>query len=733
MGKIKFSDFSKEDIQFNETSEEYSKQIKLLDSSEFPEELGEAIEQINGYLRRVSKSYKDLQNRLDLLENTVNSGVSSLKFDEEGNMISVAWNDGMRRQLGYENKEDFPDNFEAWKNSIPIEMREKMTNLFCDVTKLTSGPNITHSQHPMICKDGTIHWYDAVGKLIRRENGTLKEILASWRDVTAEHDKDIYIEQIETIGKIFDFCYFIRLEDHEFEIIKTNEHIQTVDIHLNDDPFENLKLFTIKTICEEDQEATMAFLDVSTLQDRLRATGMDTLEVYSPFVHDWYRLCFIGGHKDENGNYRDVIYGTSVITADKEKGIMQTQVISALGSEYTTLYIVDTDTKYWTMLETEKSDIAKRTFKKAFEYINYEEALQAYVDNFVVEEDQEYMSEHLRIDSLLAQTPDVGIHSLNYDRIVNGQRQHWQINSAKFLTNEKKEYIVLGFRDVHDIIEKQIEQEMALRDALLAAKHATRAKSIFLSNMSHDIRTPMNAIVGYTALAQTHLDDKEMIQDYLGKIHTSSTHLLSLINEILDMSRIESGTVKLQENVVHIPDVLHDLRTMIQGQIAARQQHLYIDTLDILNEDVITDKLRLNQILLNIVSNAIKYTDNGGNIIIRVTEKPCAVKKYVTYEFRIKDNGKGMAPEFVEHVFDSFSRERTSTVSGIQGTGLGMSITKNIVDLMNGTITVTSELGKGSEFVVTVDFKKAVEKANDVPIPELEGARALVVDDDINT
>ena len=295
-------------------------------------------------------------------------------------------------------------------------------------------------------------------------------------------------------------------------------------------------------------------------------------------------------------------------------------------------------------------------------------------------------------------------------------------------------FILRGYHyDVDELIRDQIKQDEELKDALIMARHATRAKTIFLNNMSHDIRTPMNAIIGYTALAQTHLDDSEQVRDYLGKIHTSGTHLLSLINEILDMSRIESGTVKLEENIVCIPDVLHDLRTMIQGQVAAKQQNLYIDALDVLNENIITDKLRLNQILLNIVSNAIKYTGIGGNIIIRVKEKACATKGYTTYEFSIKDNGKGMSPEFVDHVFDSFSRERSSTVSGIQGTGLGMSITKHIVDMMNGTITVESELDKGTEFVVTVDFKLADRAADYSPIPELIGARALVVDDDVNT
>ncbi len=412
---------------------------------------------------------------------------------------------------------------------------------------------------------------------------------------------------------------------------------------------------------------------------------------------------------------------------------LQYQIINALGSEYNTLYLVDSATKKWSIIKINEEASIQKQFQESFQFENYEEALQSYIAGHVTEPYQQDMREYIKLENILANTPDDGINSFNYDRDMNGVIEHWQLNTARFIAADGNAYIVIGFRDVNDIIEKQLREEEALREALAVARHATRAKSVFLSNMSHDIRTPMNAIIGYTALAQTHLDNHEQVKDYLSKIHTSGTHLLSLINEILDMSRIESGTVKLEENVVHLPDVLHDLRSMIQGQVAAKQQHLYIDALDVVNEDVITDKLRLNQVLLNIVSNAIKYTDVGGNIIIRVTEKPCSIKDYTAFEFSVKDTGKGMSPEFVEHVFDSFSRERTSTVSGIQGTGLGMSITKSIVDLMNGDITVHSELGVGSEFIVNVNFKLAASVVTYMPIEELQGARALVVDDDIDT
>lgn len=293
--------------------------------------------------------------------------------------------------------------------------------------------------------------------------------------------------------------------------------------------------------------------------------------------------------------------------------------------------------------------------------------------------------------------------------------------------------VLVANRDVTEEKEREMEQDKNLRNALAAAEHANKAKTAFLNNMSHDIRTPMNAIIGFTALATAHIDSTELVLDYLKKIHTSGQHLLSLINDVLDMSRIESGSVRIEYTTVHLPDILHDLRTIIQGYVYSKQQDLYIDTQDVLHEDIVTDKLRLTQVLLNIISNAVKFTPVGGMVNIRVSEKPCRREGYTTVIFSVKDNGIGMSPEFREQVFDSFSREHTVTENGIGGTGLGMAITKNIVDMMGGTIQVESEVGKGTEFTVRLECETAGVTVKRGAIPEFKGARALVVDDDAET
>ena len=270
-----------------------------------------------------------------------------------------------------------------------------------------------------------------------------------------------------------------------------------------------------------------------------------------------------------------------------------------------------------------------------------------------------------------------------------------------------------------------------LTHALQAADAANRAKTTFLNNMSHDIRTPMNAIIGYTALTTTHLDNRERAQDYLSKIAQASNHLLSLINDVLDMSRIESGKVSINERPENLAEILQGLRNIIQSDIHAKRMELFIDTVDVTDEEIYCDKLRLNQVLLNLTSNAIKFTPAGGTVAIRVTQKPSRSRGRGMYEFQVSDTGIGMSPEFAKTVFDPFTREQTSTVSGIQGTGLGMAITKNIVDMMGGSIRVESEPGKGSTFTVNLELRFCAAHHEMTPIAELSGFRGLVVDDDM--
>ncbi len=293
-------------------------------------------------------------------------------------------------------------------------------------------------------------------------------------------------------------------------------------------------------------------------------------------------------------------------------------------------------------------------------------------------------------------------------------------------------YYLWARKNARAALDRAVEKAV-LEEKLQKAEAAEKAKTMFLSNMSHDIRTPMNAIIGFTTLAQTNVGNPERVQEYLGKILSSSNHLLSLINDILDMSRIESGRLNIEEKECSISDIFRDMRNIIQTQMQVKQLDFFMDTMDVTDEEIYCDKLHVNQILLNLLSNAIKFTPAGGSVSLTVRQLPEAPRGYGSYEIRVRDTGIGMSPEFAKHIFEPFEREQNTTVSGIQGTGLGMAITKSIVDAMGGSIRVESEQGKGTEFIIRLDFRLQEQEGRIEVIHELEGLRALVVDDSFST
>ncbi len=414
---------------------------------------------------------------------------------------------------------------------------------------------------------------------------------------------------------------------------------------------------------------------------------------------------------------------------ERKNARRQMELVQALSRDFTLVCFVEPDTGMLVSVRT-----GEREVNNIFENkISLKESMEQYIEEWVYEEDRETLRYAISLDTLTKELNKKQVYSVNYRKQQDGQIIYFQMKAVSAGAEDGSRGIVLGFRSVDADIRREMEQNTLLEAALSQANRASKAKSVFLSNMSHDIRTPMNAIVGFTNLAITHIDQKEQVSEYLKKIQTSGNHLLSLINDILDMSHIESGKIHLDEKLCSLPEILHGLRNILQADIHAKQLELQIDTVDVVDEDIYCDKLRLNQVLLNLLSNAVKYTGAGGHVSMRITEKSGAPDGYGYYEFSIKDSGIGMSPEFVAHIFEPFERERNSTISKIQGTGLGMAITKNIVDMMNGSISVTSEPGVGTEFTVSFSFRLHTEKKESLVLPELKDCKALVVDDDFNT
>ena len=332
-------------------------------------------------------------------------------------------------------------------------------------------------------------------------------------------------------------------------------------------------------------------------------------------------------------------------------------------------------------------------------------------------------------DQLLAIQPG---QQMDWDREYTHRQtgeDRWFHGTAlcRELRGRKKYILVLSDRT------KDKRTNLALENAVTVAQNANMAKSVFLSNMSHDIRTPMNAIIGFTTMALTNVSSTERVRDYLTKILSSSNHLMSLINDLLDMSRIESGKIHIEEQKANLADIFHDIRDIIGGQVDAKQLRLRMDIMDVADEDVFCDKTRLNQVLLNLISNAIKFTPAGGTISMRVTQLPGAPEGKGLYEIRVKDTGIGMSEEFAAHIFEPFEREQTSTVSRTQGAGLGMAITKNIVGLMGGSISMNTKKDVGTEFIIRLPLRLQADSQNSLKIRELAGLKALVVDRDFGT
>ena len=567
----------------------------------------------------------------------------------------------------------------------------------------------------------------------------------------ADHPEKTYTTRLRNEGKLYDFAAVARQDEtgiliayaQKEEVNELNGDLTMASL-FSDFPFEMNGSVVIcddnKVVSTNEQELTSRSIEAAKglYQNQFKADGNRIVCLHSKNgtwygrqerIKDYDAYIFFPEHQVYiTRNTVCVIYLLLALllfslyrvsrSRTEKRSILQDQkrlrVIDALGHAYSSISLVNIKTEEIEIVKASKSmkpdqkgDMLSKAHREELIRQVIAEPFQEAYREFINMSTVAKRLEKREMLSFTAQTAD----------------ERWLtmiIVPQGYDKNGKLCTVLVANRDATEEKEREIEQDKNLRNALAAAEHANKAKTAFLNNMSHDIRTPMNAIIGFTALATAHIDNTELVLDYLKKIHTSGQHLLSLINDVLDMSRIESGSVEIEYAAVHLPDILNDLKTIIQGSSYSRQQKLTIDAQDILHEDIITDKLRLTQVFLNISSNAVKFTPVGGRISICVSEKPCNRDGFTTVIFRVKDNGSGMSPEFREHVFDSFAREHTVTENGIGGTGLGMAIAKNIVDMMGGTIQVESEVGKGTEFTVALECEIAGEAVKQESVPEPE-------------
>lgn len=396
-------------------------------------------------------------------------------------------------------------------------------------------------------------------------------------------------------------------------------------------------------------------------------------------------------------------------------------IVDATKKLFTRFALVNFDDDTYEYLEDKKSGAPEKGIYSDLrwyletKYLPHDDADEEMSDVIT----KEYVQSHL--------TENVPYLRFEYPIDMNGR--HWENMSIICLKREDglPVSVLFAIQDVTALKEREQEIRLALKNASEAAEAANHAKSDFLARMSHDIRTPMNAIMGMTVVAAMHMDDKERLSDCLEKITTSSSHLLALINDILDMSKIESGKLSLSEEPFGMSDMVESIVTIMKPQVNAKRQQLHVHISDIEHEDIIGDSLRLRQIFVNILGNSVKFTPDGGTITFSIKELPSLIHNMAHYEFVCEDNGMGMDEKFISTIFEPFTRADDSVSKKIEGTGLGMSITRNIVQMMNGDIQVESKLGEGSKFTVQVHLK--LQESDGEDLNALKNLRVLIADD----
>jgi PAS domain S-box-containing protein len=473
---------------------------------------------------------------------------------------------------------------------------------------------------------------------------------------------------------------------------------------------------------------------------KLKKAGDSTSVDYRVRHKDGEILDVIGRIKllQENGEliYQRFLFdGTAQKTAAREKQReqeqLQQEMIYALTQDYSSVYLLDVDTAAGYSYRVDR-EITERFGDILQGQIELKKSVEFYARNVVCDEDRPQFLKTTTQEYIRQELSEKMSYFVNYRTCRLEGFQYYQMRVVRVGSWESSHKAVLGFRSVDEEVRNDMEQKRKLETALAEAERASKAKTDFLNNMSHDIRTPMNAVIGYTNLALAHMEDKAKVQDYLDKILTSGNHLLNLINDVLDMSRIESGQVSLEETECNLEQVLQEMKTVMIGQAQEKKLSLEMELVDVTAPDVICDQLRLNQILMNLIGNAVKFTEEGGSVsvVVRQQENPEESGRRI-YEFHVKDNGIGMSKQLQKHIFEPFTRARTSTVSGLPGTGLGLSITKNLVELFGGTIDVDSEEAVGTEMLVKLPLKQQAKTPRkeepDVFAPT--GKKVLLVED----
>lgn len=386
-----------------------------------------------------------------------------------------------------------------------------------------------------------------------------------------------------------------------------------------------------------------------------------------------------------------------------EEQLRRLEVIEGLSIDYEAIFYVNLDTdqiKAYRISQQFDENFPKN--QKTFKFTNFD---SHYIENWVYPDDRKIFSGISKPEYIRAKLSTDKTFHINYRIFKENKITYMQLRVVNISNDEHISQIIIGYRNVDNEIIQEMKQKQIIIDALDKANLANNAKNLFLSNMSHDMRTPMNAITGFTELAKKNIDDREKVSDYLEMISVSSNQLLQLINDILEISRIKSSKIIIKENECNLLNMLNYLHTNGRSQAKTKNITISLDTSNLKHNVVYADIEKIHKILFSIIDNAIKYTKPNGQITIIVIEQYELQNEHIFYQFIVKDNGIGISETFLKNIFEPFEREQNTTLGGVHGTGLGLAITKNLVDMLGGIITVSSIVGEGSKFTVTLPLR----------------------------
>ena len=671
---------------------------------------------------------------LALVNESIHSALWYFECNENGEIVHVNWSHAFRQILGYHDILDFPNKLDSWSNLLHPEDYDRVMQLLLETIADKTNATKYNVEYRLKMQDDQYHWFRASAEVIRRLDGSANRIAGIISNIDAEKRSRMQAQRAAAFHRAFtsaNLCeYYVNLEKNTFDAFKVEPSLMTA-FEQNHTWDGLVRFFVDNYVVEEDKKSVTNFYNRAYITEKLK--GLETeLRQECRIVLDgeerWVSNVVMRG-EIEDSEYAMIFLRD--ITESKAETARRMQMASDNASMDLLIKSMVRLLDRFVVCDLENDRYRFYNLQGDMIYAPtgaYHDFVEQVVAKYKTLEPLDALAALFSPENIRKNLQDENdIYKFEYCSMDENTYKIASIIPLEW-AGTKLVKALLASMDVSQEKKAEIESHNALKDAYRAAENASRAKTEFLSNMSHDIRTPMNAIVGLTAIAGANIESQDRVVECLGKITKSSRHLLGLINEVLDMARIESGRISLAEEDFSLPELVDNLLTLTKPAIDEHHHQLEVHIEHIEHEAVCGDSLRIQQVFVNLMSNAVKYTPDGGNITLTIKEKPNGFSELGCYEFSIEDNGIGMTPEFQKIMFEPFSRADDHRTTKVQGTGLGMAIARNIVNLMNGDIQVESAPNKGTKITVTVYLKlQENEKEQEKELLDLP---VLVVDDD---